>query len=226
MLTVVPECRHLNLFHRCCPQLLRIAARRVTYKSRKKYRKLQLRKEEKEIFKIWEKETTAIFGPVVGSRSPPEDSNSTSVLSYRQSPSASQFPARHSNIHYAPSKIDGYSKGGSTLQEVARASNLSTATSPKNTLIQKLDPILTYPFFASDSSNSTIGNIDSVGPTPELNLEELVKGLSPRLAMPSVSKVIETSRSPEEQAVLDRWKQKMIMELGEEGFQQWQKGTL
>ena len=48
--------------------------------------------------------------------------------------------------------------------------------------------------------------------------------LERKASLPSVSKVLEKSRPPESQALLDRWKEKMIRELGEEGFALWQKG--
>ena len=41
---------------------------------------------------------------------------------------------------------------------------------------------------------------------------------------PSVSTVLEKSRPPEQQILLDKWKERMIGELGEEGFQKYQQG--
>ncbi len=219
MLTVVAQCRHSNMFHRRCSQLLRITTRRVTYKGRKKYKQLKLLQEQEAIFDIWETETTRIFGPVLETKNPLNYFNpAQNPWKEVDNPPPSHNPARNSNIHYAPSTIPLHHKGGSTLQEVAASnfSTTSTTTSPKNLLIQTLNPILNYPLFGSKDSKVT---------PPEVRLDGMVEGLTPRLAMPSVSRVLEISRSPEEQAVLDRWKAKMIKELGEEGFQKWQKGT-
>lgn len=43
---------------------------------------------------------------------------------------------------------------------------------------------------------------------------------------PSVTRILDKSRSPEDQFFLDRWKEKMIEKLGRDGFAQMQKDTL
>ena len=47
-----------------------------------------------------------------------------------------------------------------------------------------------------------------------------VEGVSERLdnLVPSVSKILEYTRPPESQLLLDKWKQRMIKKLGEEEF--------
>lgn len=99
------------------------------------------------------------------------------------------------------------------------------ATPQRTTRNRELDLILTYPFWkqADSSDMSLVPSVSASAEIPILNSNE-VNSLDRKSAMPSVSYVLEKSRSPEEQAVLDRWKEKMISELGEEGFELFQKG--
>ncbi len=116
----------------------------------------------------------------------------------------------------------------SSAEQTAQTADVSSAKTDPNirrrTAVRELDPILTFPLLeATPNPTELVPRFSAETEVPILNSEEVAM-LDKKSAMPSVSLVLEKSRPPEEQAMLDRWKAKMISELGEEGFAQWQKG--
>ena len=93
-------------------------------------------------------------------------------------------------------------------------------------IIRELDSILTFPMsktYRFEEKKELIPSVSADTEIPVLNSDK-VMSLERKASLPSVSKVLEKSRPPESQALLDRWKEKMIRELGEDGFALWQKG--
>ena len=109
--------------------------------------------------------------------------------------------------------------------DVTSAQPTDISGSKKPSLARELDSILTFPMGKTvfEVSKELVPSVNAQTDIPILNSDE-VTSLDKRLSLPSVSKILEKSRPPEEQAMLDRWKAKMIGELGEEGFALWQKG--
>ena len=108
-----------------------------------------------------------------------------------------------------------------------QASQASEILGTKSTsIIRELDSILTFPMsktYTLEEEKELIPSVSADTDIPVLNSDK-VTSLERKASLPSVSKVLEKSRPPESQALLDRWKEKMIRELGEEGFALWQKG--
>lgn len=106
------------------------------------------------------------------------------------------------------------------------APQILTPATGRKSIVRELDSILTYPMQKVIADSTEL--VPSISPdinVPILNSAE-VTSLDKKSSLPSVSKILEKSRPPEEQAILDRWKEKMIAELGEDGFQRMLKGYL
>nr|CAJ38815.1 hypothetical protein [Platynereis dumerilii] len=83
---------------------------------------------------------------------------------------------------------------------------------------QTLDSLIMFPMFERQNSRTALKA------KPLTDIDNFKKNFSG--AYPSVTTILNTTRPPEAQFFLDRWKQNMIKELGEEGFLKFQQEQL
>ena len=162
------------------------------------------------------KETGLIFGPA-------SSSDGTPVIKKKDKTFTGDSRNNSNVLHKAQTKTSMDASLHS--RDVAAGQQTDIHGSRRPSLVRELDSILTFPMGKTmpKDSKALIPSVNVQTDIPILASHE-VTSLNKRVSLPSVSKVLEKSRPPEEQAVLDRWKEKMISELGEEGFALWQKG--
>ena len=82
-----------------------------------------------------------------------------------------------------------------------------------------LEPILTFPLL-----NKFVHSTKKIN---EVNyLRKQLENLCEKSFVPSVSMILQKTMPKERIEILDRWKQNMINQLGKEGFEKYQAGTL
>ena len=155
------------------------------------------------------KESSAIFGP---------------ARNLNRTPTKDEDKKFRKQTQFTDSRFHS-SEPSSTL--VSESIGTKTIGTKISSTIRELDSILTFPMlktYTFEEKEELIPSVSADIDIPVLNSDK-VMSLDKKASLPSVSKVIEKSRPPESQAMLDRWKKKMIEKLGEEGFALYQKGT-
>ncbi|CAD5119740.1 DgyrCDS8336 [Dimorphilus gyrociliatus] len=167
------------------------------------YKKLKRKKEANKKFK---NENALLFGPKIisGKYHSGTDQEKTHIEPQlkevtQSTPSQSDSYARTLSPFEISSDLVGYLEKNFQINDLEKEMKKTK---------KYLDGILHYPLS---------GECDS-------SLSYLPQDL--RNKWPSVTRILDKSRPPEEQFYLDRWKEKMIEKLGQDGFAQMQKDTL